>query len=287
MKDWTGPQSFREAITSVWKPGEDRVRRLLDRLASHPFIPPRDLRRRAVWRDDGEGDFELDRFCDGRDAWRGPKRREVIGRQFVTFVVDVAGNSHVNADAMYWRAAVAIACAHTLEEFGYGVEVVACANLINVLHPQGRPLEECNADDDGGWYDPFSSRERKRPRVTPGVYQDIAAAVWVKRPDDPVDLSMLTAVCSPWFFRLGFFGLYGMVPRTVARYCLGSAVELEDERVTDLIGADDVDRERVMLAGAWNENKAAELMRATLRRFADPEWLADNPEQPAEQKGLV
>lgn len=278
FKGWTGPDSVREAVKTVWNPGEDRVKKLLGRLAAHPFVPPRDLRRRATWRDDGEGDFELDRFCDGREAWRGPKRREVIGRQFLTFVVDVAANCHVGAADMYWRAAVAIACAQTLEEFGYGVEVVACANLANTLHPPGRPLDECDEDDGRrlrGWDRDFG----RRKRVTPGAYQDVAAAVWIKRPDDPVDLAMLTAVCSPWFFRLGFFGLFGMIPGTVARFSLGSCVELEDDRVTDLIGADDVDRERVKLAEVWQENTAVELMRATLRRFADPAWIADNPEK--------
>lgn len=290
LKGWTGDGSLRAAISDVWPPGEDRVKKLLAQLEQHPFIPPRDLRRRSVWRDDGDGDFDLDRFVDGREAWRGPKRREVVGRQFLTFIVDVSANCHVAAEAMYWRAAVAIACAQTLEEFGYGVEVVACANLINVLHPPGRPMNECDADDNGGWdgwYDPFGHGDRgngRRLRVTPGVYQDIAAAVWVKRPDDAVDLGMLTAVCSPWFFRLGFFGMYGLVPGQTPRYCLGTCVDLDAGRLNDLIGANEVDRERVILAGVWNEGAAAALMRATLRRFADPEWLADHPDAKPEHE---
>lgn len=277
LKSW---DQFREASAQVWPLGEDRVKSLLAKLEQCPFVPPRDLRRRSVWRDDGEGDFELDRYVDGRDAWRGPKRRQVIGRQFLTFVIDVAANCLTSADKMYWRAAVAVACANVLEGFGYGVEVLASANLINTLHPPGRRLQECDWDDNGDLYeyDPFGApRDRRRQKVTPGVYQDVYAGVWVKRPDDPVDMGALTAVCSPWFFRLGFFGMFGLVPDTIARKSLGSCVGLEDALIDELTGQPG-DRERVKLEKVWTEQAAAELFKATLRKFADPEWLADNPE---------
>ena len=301
LRNWDG---VRAAISQVWKPGEDRVTRLLATLEQLPIIPPRDLRRRTQWRD-YEGDFELDRFTEGRPCWRGPTRREVIGRQFLTFVVDVAADCETNADKMYWRAAVAIACAKVLEEVGYGVEVVACIHVGNVYHPVGRTLRECDQLEDDlaeqeraarewdakNYWRSWESRSRGNPRkwnprvkVTPGKDQDLFACVWVKRPDDPIDLGMLTAVCSPWFFRLAFFGLMGMVPGCVPWKGLGHPVELDDAKLNDLIGYNEEDRERVIMSGVWDEPKAAALMRATLRRFADPDWLAEHPEAPAVPK---
>lgn len=44
LKGWA---HFRQMVSQVWEPGEGRVKKLLDALAVHPFIPPRDLRRRA------------------------------------------------------------------------------------------------------------------------------------------------------------------------------------------------------------------------------------------------
>lgn len=286
LKSW---DDFRQAISRVWEPGEKRVKLLLEMLSKHPFIPPRDLRRRAVWRDDNDGDFDLDRFTDGRPAWRGPMRRELIGRQFLTFVVDVSANCQTSAQSMYWRAAVAIACAQTLEEYGYGVEVLACANIVNTYHPPGRKLADCDEvdlqDAEDNWFNPLPRRGMPRRKIPLGIDQDVTAAVWVKRPDDAVDMGMLTAVCSPWFFRLGFFGLYGLVPGCVPHLNLGQCVAIEPDRLNDLTGVQQADR--VILADVWTELRAAELMRATLRKYADPEWLADNPEPKPERKGSL
>ena len=269
----------------VWEAGNARVRTLLDKLADRPFIPPRDLRRRPTWRDDGEGDFDLDRFCEGRDAWRGPKKRDVIGRQFLTFVVDVSAPYTAAAMDMYWRAAVAIAAAETLEQFGYGVEVIAAANCCNVLHPPGRPLHLCDQDDmyqaeqhemrSGGWR-PAWGRKLTRPVRDGGIDQDVFVGTWVKRADDPIDLGALTAACSPWFFRLIYFGAFGLVPGAVAHDSLGHGVEVEDERMDELTGP--AAGERVYLAGVWSEPAATALLEKTLRSYADPEWILENPE---------
>ncbi len=273
---------LREKCKQSWKPGEDRVKRLLATLERQPFIPPRDLRRKSTWRDD-DGDFDIDRFCEGREAYRGPRRREVIGRQFLTFVVDVAAGHTTSADSMYWRAAVAIACAKTLEEFGYGVEVLAVSNIANMMHPHGRSLRYCDADDlnrmeEELWHKGQGPKPIYR-FVPPGEYQDVFSAVYIKRPDDPIDVGTMTAACSPWFFRLVFFGLWGLVPNCLPRAGLGSYIGLDPKALDDWTGP--TAGERVVLSNVWNERNAAELMRATLRNYADPEWLASNPELPA------
>lgn len=279
LKDWP---HLRRELTAVWKPGLDRVERLLTRLESIPFKPPRDLRRKNVWRDDGEGDFDLDRFCDGQPAWRGPNRREVIGRQFLTFVVDVAANCNTSADDLYWRAATTIAAARHLEEFGYGVEVLAAANLMDCLYPPKYTIENAETEDDNERND-WEGRQfgiwREKQRVPGGVRQDVTACVWVKRPDDPLDLGLMIAACSPWFFRLGIFGLCGLIPGGFARPTLGHAVQLELDRVDELSGSGGPDRERVALANVWSEKEAAQLLTETLKRFAEPEWVTEQENQ--------
>jgi hypothetical protein len=285
LKSWP---DLRAKALELWPPGVARVNRLTEKLAARPFAPPRDLRRRATWRDDGEGDFDLDRFVDGRPAWRGPRRREVIGRQFLTFVVDVAANAEVSADSMYWRAAVAIAAARILEEYGYGVEVLAASNAVNVLHPPAYTVRNAEAADANDLAELGSEGEwgrwgPRRPRLIPvpdGERQDVFSAVWVKRPDDPIDVGMMAAVCSPWFFRLAFFGMWGLIPGGLPRFTLGQAIDLETPQLDDVCGGltpADGDRDRVVLADVWNENRAAALLTQTLKRYADPDWLADQP----------
>lgn len=275
LRDWA---HLRSELTGVWKRGLERVEKLLAKLQAMPFKPPRDIRRKNVWRDDGEGDFDLDRFCEGQPAWRGPNRREVIGRQFLTFVVDVAANCNTSADDLFWRAAVTIAAARHLEEFGYGVEVLAASNLVDCLYPPRYELKDAQDEDHNQmveWVGPLSGRWLPKKKVKGGVRQDVAACVWVKRPDDPLDIGLMIAACSPWFFRLGIFGLCGLIPGCYARPSLGHAVQLELDRVDELSGAGGPDRERVALTGVWNEQDAARLLEETLKRFAEPEWLAE------------
>ena len=291
---WYGRSDLRswghvaQLCSEVWEPGNARVRRLLAKLADRPFIPPRDLRRRPVWRDDSEGDFDLDRFCEGRDAWRGPKKRDVIGRQFLTFVVDVAASYNTDANDMYWRAAVAIAAAETLEQFGYGVEVIAVGNAAEVLHPAGRSLKNCEQQD-------LYEAERATQRETEGRWkpwngiwtkpvndglknQDVFAGVWIKRADDPIDLGALTAVCSPWFFRVIFFGMYGLIPGCHPRPTRGHPVQIGEDRMDDATGP--AAGERAYLSGVWTEEAAVWKLKTVLRGYADPEWLEANPEGP-------
>jgi hypothetical protein len=284
-EDLRGWRDLREKCKLPWKPGEERVKRLLATLERQPFIPPRDLRRKSVWRDN-EGDFDLDRFCEGREAYRGPRRREVIGRQFLTFVVDVAAGHMTSADSMYWRAAVTIAVAKTLEEYGYGVEVLAVSNILNMMHPHGRAMIHCDADDLNRMEEELFFKGKGPPPkyrfVPPGEYQDVFSAVWIKRPDDPIDVGAMAAACSPWFFRLVFFGLWGLVPNCVPRSGLGLYAGIDPKAIDDWTGTPA--GERVVLSNVWDEKRAVELMRATLRNYADPEWLAD---QPAERRGSL
>lgn len=76
-----------------------------------------------------------------------------------------------------------------------------------------------------------------------------------------------------------------MVPGCVPRFNLGQCVKIEPDRLDDLTGP--AQGERVILADVWKEDRAVELMRATLRKYADPEWLADNPEPKPEHKGRL
>ena len=117
--------------------------------------------------------------------------------------------------------------------------------------------------------------------VPEGKYQDVFSAVWVKRPDDPIDVGTMAAACSPWFFRLVFFGLFGLVPNCVPRLGLGEYVGIDPKALDEWTGVPEADRERVILSNVWNESRAAELMRNTLRGYADPEWLAEHPDQSA------
>lgn len=261
--DWYGREDLhdwndvRRASMELWNSGAERVQTLLGKIETIKFATPHSIVRRQKWRED-DGDFDLDKYLDGVPCYLGTVRRTSVGRQFVTLVIDVASNSGTLAGSMYWRASAGIAAAHVLEENGYAVEMLAVTSAVNVLEP---PEDvPCGRDKHG-----YLQRPPK---------QDMFTAMWLKRADDPLDVGTISSVCSPWFFRTVCFGSFVIVPGTTPDDGLGSSVRVRRELVDEIIGPG----EKILIEGVWSESQAVELVRETLQRFADPDWLADHSE---------
>lgn len=267
IRSWDG---VGRAVNEVWGPGADRVETLLGRLEGVRLAVPRDIRRRPAWREDS-GAFDFDRYMVGQPAFRGAARRDVVGRQFLTVVIDLCAGHKVEADKMYWRAAVGIAAAAKLEEFGYGVEIVGVANTLNAFHPAAYAGPNVTVEERFGFrgnrMTPGGIRYVTIPRKNlPGPDQDVFTVVRCKGPDDPLDVGTLAAAASPWFYRLVMFGAWCLVPGVRPYAWLGEAVRPEPAQLDEYAAGAG---ERVVIGEVWDEAGAGAVLQDTVNRFAD------------------
>lgn len=122
---WYGAPSCaaaKERTRIGWPEGWEKTRLALRSLR----LPALPKRRRTRFSDDGP-DLNLDRYLDGADQCWNVRRRLPVPTVDVT--VDIGGNAHVDADALFWRGAAAVALSDALENAGYRVRLLALSSV--------------------------------------------------------------------------------------------------------------------------------------------------------------
>jgi len=118
-----GVEACKQLVTQPFPVGVARVLK-----ASSELQPPtpRNRRRKPVRADAGD-ELDLDRVWQGEldRAWRTCRREVSTGPSRVLIEANIAASCNVNAEAMAWRGAAALALADQLSLAGYMVEIVA------------------------------------------------------------------------------------------------------------------------------------------------------------------
>lgn len=241
LKDW---KSVREAIETPWKEGMETIKTLQDQMAGIAFAPPKSIKRRGMW-GESDGDFDFERFANGLESFRTTARRDMTGQQFVTLLVQVVANCGTSAESMMWRGAAAIAATDILEQNGYSVELIAVDTTDGTYYPS-------KEDEDANKY----------------RYQNFCNAVWIKRPDQPLDTTALVSGISPWYFRTLNFASRCMVPDTKPTWGLGYATKIPDRATEKITG----DPSFIRVEDVWNKASSVKLANKIVAQFAeDPE----------------
>jgi hypothetical protein len=119
-----GVSAVIDAVENGYPSGANRVAFMRDSIsASLPrAIGVNRVRVRGTFGDDldihavNRGDFGT--------AWSTAKRRVRVGTSIVRIVVDICGNSYVNADTLAWRGVAGLSLAQVMQSAGYSVEIV-------------------------------------------------------------------------------------------------------------------------------------------------------------------
>jgi hypothetical protein len=222
-----------------WQEGADKMLADLDRMD----VPEtRDIRRRGRWADTG-AELSVERLFGGAfdQAWRTSSRKAIIAPVRVRVVVDIGSScgqcnqlTHdaevLDAGALFWRGAAAVALTDSLERAGYGVEVVvACA-----AHKQGvsqAGLEIMRQQSSTGRLTGRLGDQSYNRRIECGGVN--ALAVTVKPFDGPVDLALLASTtASASFFRRAYL-LHSLIktPYFQPGYCYGWLLRVENTPV--------------------------------------------------------
>lgn len=183
-----------KACDSVWTEGIELVEAMLAEMANVKLPAPKNIRRRGTWSNDQGDDFDLDRYRSGQEFWRTTTRRRTGGPQIITLLVHTGGNAGTSPEALLWRGAACTVLADRLEAAGYRTEIMAYDYGERVF---------CSGDNE-------------------------CQAVWLKRSQDPLNLSTLINGVSGWFFRTIMFGGYSVCPGQTPTKTLGVERVLPD-----------------------------------------------------------
>jgi hypothetical protein len=239
-EQWYGRSDIRtwsdviQATQGTWEQGITTVDRILLSLSEHVLAIPKTIKRTQVW-SDADGDFDYDRYSDGQECFRSTRKRHTVGQQFVTLVVDIAGNHTVSAQNLFWRAASAVVITERLENADYGVEIISAMRA------------RCG----------FTDRS------------DFAYATFVKRADQPIDIPSIVNVISPWWFRTVGFGSFALVNGKIPSGGLGYAAPITEAFIPHIVGDPVTQARSQRIEGVWDERGAIQLINRVLNQFSE------------------
>lgn len=127
--EWLGHErgvtvdTVRSRITKGWPSGVTRMERSV---ASLDVPPPRSVRRRSVWSDQGDT-VDMQRVWSGRldTAWRRTSPQRSAQPPRVTIACNVTAASRVDSKPLFWRGAACAKLADLLVTSGYSVRVLS------------------------------------------------------------------------------------------------------------------------------------------------------------------
>lgn len=173
FKTWEDVQG---KTNNVWQKGMDTYTKMMSDLRDTELPKPVNIRRRAVWSEDGGDEVDVDRLRRGQPFWRTTRRDHRPGPLNVTICTNLSTACSVDSSQILWRGAAAVCLAEILEQAGYRVELWA----INHTSKGYR-----NGDGQ-------------------------STGVCLKRCSDPLDTSSLINCVSGWFFRTVVFASYSL-----------------------------------------------------------------------------
>lgn len=170
---WLGVSTVAE-LRSVLTKGYPAGVKKLEQLTVGELPAPQDIRRRRVRSDQGdELDMQAVYRGDLSRAWSRTKRQSRNSVRSVSIVIDLAGNSGVTSDQLFWRGAAGLRLADELTTAGYSVAVYGAAGAAHI-----------NETGEHG----------------------VAQFVEIKAEDAPMDMDRLASLtCLAGFFRTSFF----------------------------------------------------------------------------------
>jgi hypothetical protein len=191
--EYGGRRYVEQAVRLMAEGAPDRAGLLRDLMNDlrRELPPPADLRRRMAWGGDGE-ELNVDRALRGdwETAYRRSVRSVRASSPTISLIVQPGGCyacdqircNYTPEEHLMWRAAAALAAAAVMEERGWRVAVYLGALLSNTnVHPAARREVAYPAP-----FPEFSS--------VASLAIDGALIEW-KKPHEPVNLSMLAALC--------------------------------------------------------------------------------------------
>ncbi len=169
FQDWCDVDA---ATKQAWDEGIQMVTMSIERLKQSAIPDIKSTKREPTFNNDGDGDFDYDRFMNGDPAFQTATRQASGEPNEVTIITDTSTPGHYDSMDALWRGAAALALTHILEEKGYRVELWVANQVSNVFAGLSTPL---------------------------------CLAVKLKKTSDPMDLSTLTNVVSGWYHRSATF----------------------------------------------------------------------------------
>lgn len=236
---WAGRRDFSNwneilrLVNEPWEEGLEVVNEMLEELKNIELPVPKSIRRRCAWRDN-DGDFDLDRFCSGQDAFRGTVKRDMSGQQFITLAVQIGANGWVGHRDILWRGAVAVAMTNILEAQGYSVEIIG--------YDMGKYV--------------FRSM------------QSLMNCTWIKRFEHPFDMAATINGLSAWYFRIINWASYHCVAEQKVSPGFGSEA-VASERILEIATNNP---EAWQIREVWSKEAAVKLATHYLTKLIDPEF---------------
>ena len=232
--DWIGKkidswEDLKQSVLSPWSEGIDTVSGIKSKIGAFELPSPKVIKRSPQWLEDG-GELNLDRYLDGASPYRSTVRREGLGSQFISLVVDVGGNASISAQKLFWRGAVASLIADILDAAGYSVEVW-CVDQTNSSH---RGLDV------------------------------LTNFILVKQADAPINFPLLVNTVSPWYYRTISFASMSFADRPI--YSIGSAMIPSEEDAAKIDPCGLVE----LIRGCVDLNSSVCLVRKILEKFSQP-----------------
>lgn len=228
--DFTSWPEVLRLVDKPWEEGNRIVDGMLYQLQGIDLPVPRSIRRRCTWRQD-DGDFDLDRFVDGKDSFRGTLKRDMTGQQFITLAVHIGANGDTSAQCILWRGAIAVAMAKILEDQGYSVEIMGY-DMGSGVFRSGHSLMSCT---------------------------------WIKRFEHPFDISAVINGLSGWYFRIINWASYYCVKDQKVSYGFGRET-VASERILEIATGNP---EAWQIRNVWSKEAAVGLARHYLERLVD------------------
>lgn len=226
-REFTNYQQVLKAVNELWPEGMEVYDRMRRQLSNHHFTPPKSIRRRGTWSEDGGDEICLDRLRRQQPFWRTTHRDDRPGPVNVTIVTDTATFRNVSAQDILWRGAASILLTEMLEEAGYRVELWSAHHVSRAY------------------------------AVKPGSF---AGACLLKGPSNPLDISSLLNAVSGWFHRTIEFADLALV----AQPSNGCGAPESLSTVLPLITPD---LQTVVCADIWSEHQAITWVEKQLEKF--------------------
>lgn len=175
------PRGWTETVMAVdtyWDEGMDIYNKLKEDLENDRLPPPKDVRRKGHWSEEGGDEVDIDRLRRGLPFWRTTRRELREGPRTITILNNISTPCFWDSQAILWRGVASVCLTELLEAAGYRVELVAC-NFVD------------DAYESGGGYDEKQHRH--------------CSSVRLKEPNEPLDVATLVNSVSGWCFRTLFF----------------------------------------------------------------------------------
>jgi hypothetical protein len=164
LKGWKDVEKY---LKTPWEYGIKEVKKLVEKIT--PVLPePRSIKRKFRWSDQ-DGEVDVSRAVADDPYFMRETHRDFRPHAVsISLLCQFADSASVAGGDIFWRGAAAIATMDLLERAGYTCEVWTWQVSRNIYAPP---------------------------------YRSALQACRIKKAGDPIDMALIVAVLSGWFFR--------------------------------------------------------------------------------------